>query len=98
MAAGSQAQPRSTGVPLPVAAHTCPTAPRDAQSGRDRALPAARRPQGALEEAQLISWPAPGKAFLDTLLVLGIVTGTGMLLFGLNVLLADVSQWFYSQH
>lgn len=52
--------------------------------------------QGALEEAQLISWPTPGKALLDTVLVLGIVAVTGSLLFGLNVVLADASQWWYS--
>jgi preprotein translocase subunit SecE len=51
---------------------------------------------GALEEAQLISWPTPGKALLDTVLVLAIVAATGSLLFGLNVLLADASTWWYN--
>ncbi|KAF6258572.1 hypothetical protein COO60DRAFT_1518022 [Scenedesmus sp. NREL 46B-D3] len=53
--------------------------------------------QGALEEAQLISWPTPGKALLDTVLVLAIVAATGALLFSLNVLLADVSNLWYSR-
>eukprot|EP00877_Chromochloris_zofingiensis_P001438 jgi/Chrzof1/11295/Cz05g31130.t1 len=51
--------------------------------------------QGALEEAQLISWPSPGKALLDTVLVLAIVASTGVLLFGANVLLNDASNWWY---
>jgi hypothetical protein len=36
------------------------------------------------------------QALLDTVLVLGIVAVTGSLLFGLNVVLADASQWWYS--
>lgn len=36
------------------------------------------------------------QALLDTVLVLGIVAVTGSLLFGLNVALADASQWWYS--
>eukprot|EP00879_Flechtneria_rotunda_P003376 GHRR01003604.1.p1 GENE.GHRR01003604.1~~GHRR01003604.1.p1 ORF type:complete len:145 (+),score=51.66 GHRR01003604.1:329-763(+) len=53
--------------------------------------------QGALEEAQLIAWPTPGKALVDTVLVLAIVAATGTMLFGLNVLLADASGWWYSR-
>jgi preprotein translocase SecE subunit len=53
--------------------------------------------QGALEEAQLISWPSPQKAVLDTVLVLAIVTASGFLLFGFNVLLADVATWWYAK-
>lgn len=52
--------------------------------------------QGALEEAQLITWPKPGKALLDTVLVLAIVAGTGTALFGVNVALTDVFNWWYS--
>lgn len=51
--------------------------------------------QGAIEEAQLISWPKPKQAFLDTLLVLGILTGTGLLLLTCNILLAELSDWWY---
>eukprot|EP00878_Enallax_costatus_P004167 GHUV01004396.1.p1 GENE.GHUV01004396.1~~GHUV01004396.1.p1 ORF type:complete len:143 (+),score=24.27 GHUV01004396.1:157-585(+) len=51
---------------------------------------------GAIEEAQLISWPTPGKALLDTVLVLAIVSVSGSTLFTLNVLLADASNWWYS--
>lgn len=51
---------------------------------------------GAIEEAQLISWPTPGKALLDTVLVLAIVSASGFMLFSLNVLLADASSWWYS--
>lgn len=36
------------------------------------------------------------QALLDTVLVLAIVAVTGTLLFGLNVALADASQWWYS--
>eukprot|EP00195_Chlamydomonas_chlamydogama_P017092 CAMPEP_0202896804 /NCGR_PEP_ID=MMETSP1392-20130828/5729_1 /ASSEMBLY_ACC=CAM_ASM_000868 /TAXON_ID=225041 /ORGANISM="Chlamydomonas chlamydogama, Strain SAG 11-48b" /LENGTH=142 /DNA_ID=CAMNT_0049582281 /DNA_START=29 /DNA_END=454 /DNA_ORIENTATION=- len=49
--------------------------------------------QGALEEAQLITWPKPQKAFLDTILVLAIVALSGTLLLGMNVLLASASEW-----
>uniref|UniRef100_A0A6T8VXE9 Uncharacterized protein n=1 Tax=Chlamydomonas leiostraca TaxID=1034604 RepID=A0A6T8VXE9_9CHLO len=51
--------------------------------------------QGAIEEAQLITWPTPKKALLDTVLVLGIVTLSGSLLFGLNLLLAQGSEIWY---
>lgn len=51
---------------------------------------------GAIEEAQLITWPTPGKALLDTVLVLAIVAVSGFTLFTLNVLLADASVWWYS--
>ncbi|KIY99481.1 hypothetical protein MNEG_8480 [Monoraphidium neglectum] len=51
--------------------------------------------QGALDEAQLITWPKPGKALLDTVLVLAIVAGTGTALFGVNVLLTDAFNWWY---
>jgi preprotein translocase subunit SecE len=69
-----------------------PVASKRARPAPPRAAPA----QGALEEAQLISWPKPGKALLDTVLVLGIVAGTGASLFGVNVLLTDVFNWWYS--
>ena len=77
--------------------------------------------QGALEEAQLITWPTIDKvglingacwvphklwrtltrfcvtlqAFMDTILVLAIVTATGAMLLGVNVLLAEASDWWY---
>ncbi|GAX83637.1 hypothetical protein CEUSTIGMA_g11061.t1 [Chlamydomonas eustigma] len=51
--------------------------------------------QGAVEQAQLITWPKPEKAFLDTFLVLGIVIGTGAMLLAVNVLLASGSEWWY---
>ncbi|KAJ9522129.1 hypothetical protein QJQ45_005162 [Haematococcus lacustris] len=40
--------------------------------------------QGAIEEAQLITWPTAKKALMDTVLVLAIVSASGSLLFGLN--------------
>jgi hypothetical protein len=41
--------------------------------------------------------PAPGpQALLDTVLVLGIVAGTGAALFGVNVVLTDAFNWWYS--
>lgn len=58
--------------------------------------PAGNVIQGALEEAQLITWPKPGKALLDTVLVLAIVAGTGTALFGVNVALTDLFNWWYS--
>lgn len=53
--------------------------------------------QGAFEEAQLITWPRPKKAFLDTFLVLAIVMGSGAMLLGVNVLLTNLSDWWYHQ-
>ncbi|GIL90349.1 hypothetical protein Vretimale_18211 [Volvox reticuliferus] len=51
--------------------------------------------QGALEEAQLITWPSREKALLDTVLVLFIVAASGAMIFGMNVLLAEASEWWY---
>ncbi|GMH32525.1 hypothetical protein BSKO_00359 [Bryopsis sp. KO-2023] len=51
--------------------------------------------QGAIEESRLIDWPPPGKAFTQTVLVISIVAGTSLMLFGLNTALADLSRWFY---
>lgn len=51
--------------------------------------------QGALDEARLITWPTPQKAFLDTLLVLAIVMGTGAMLLSVNILLTNGSEWWY---
>ena len=53
--------------------------------------------QGALDEAQLITWPTPQKALLDTVLVLAIVSASGALLLGVNILLADLSTAWYSK-
>ncbi|PNH10766.1 hypothetical protein TSOC_002474, partial [Tetrabaena socialis] len=50
---------------------------------------------GALEEAQLITWPKPKKALTDTFLVLFIVAASGFGLFSMNVLLAEISEWWY---
>ena len=54
--------------------------------------------QGAVSEAKLITWPRPGKALLDTALVLGIVAGTSALVFGLNVALAELAGAWYKSH
>jgi preprotein translocase subunit SecE len=53
--------------------------------------------QGAVSEAQLITWPRPAKALLDTALVLGIVAGTSALVFGLNVALAELAGAWYGK-
>lgn len=53
--------------------------------------------QGALQEAKLISWPRAQKALSDTVLVLVIVVGTGFLLYGLNVALAQLTELWYKQ-
>jgi preprotein translocase SecE subunit len=63
------------------------------------AQPASQNPlQGALSEARLITWPRPQKALLDTALVLGIVAGTSALVFGLNVVLAELATAWYKSH
>lgn len=54
--------------------------------------------QGAASEARLITWPRPQKALLDTALVLGIVAGTSALVFGLNVVLAELATAWYKSH
>lgn len=68
---------------------------RQLQANRDQGKTQSGYIQGALEEAQLITWPKPQKAFLDTLLVLAIVAGTGVVLLSTNILLADLSNWWY---
>ena len=52
--------------------------------------------QGVLEEVQLIDWPIPKTAFVQTLLVIGIVVGTSALLFAVNTLLTELSKTVYS--
>ena len=54
--------------------------------------------QGVLQEIQLIQWPSPQSAFLNTLLVVAIVLGTSLVLFGVNTGLAEVSRQMYSVH
>lgn len=51
--------------------------------------------QGVVEEVGLIKWPAPGKAVLNTLLVILIVAGTAGLLLGINTLLTELSNAVY---
>ncbi|MEW5309320.1 MAG: hypothetical protein WDW38_001215 [Sanguina aurantia] len=51
--------------------------------------------QGAVEEAQLITWPQPKKAFEDTFLVIGILLLSGFAIFGVNLLLTGVSDAWY---
>lgn len=50
---------------------------------------------GAIEEAQLITWPTPKKAVVDTALVLAIVVASGTLLFSFNVALSSFSELWY---
>jgi preprotein translocase SecE subunit len=59
-------------------------------------IPALLRVQGVLEEVQLIDWPSPKTAFVQTLLVIGIVVGTSALLFAVNTLLTELSKTVYS--
>lgn len=51
--------------------------------------------EGVLEEVQLIQWPTPGSALLNTLLVLAIVGGTSLVLFAVNTTLAELSREVY---
>lgn len=51
--------------------------------------------EGALSEVELIDWPKPGKAAIETLYVLVIVIGASAFLFGLNAVLSEVSKQLY---
>lgn len=51
--------------------------------------------EGALSEIELIDWPEPGKATVETLYVLVIVIGASAFLFGLNAVLSEVSKQLY---
>lgn len=51
--------------------------------------------EGALSEVELIDWPKPGKAAIDTVYVLVIVVGASAFLFGLNAVLSEVSKQLY---
>jgi len=48
--------------------------------------------EGVLSEIGLIEWPTPKTALLDTALVVVIVLGSAVLLFGVNTLLAEGSR------
>ena len=48
-----------------------------------------------LAEARLIEWPSLKQALGDTVLVVGIVLGSALLLFVVNTLLADLSKVIY---
>jgi preprotein translocase SecE subunit len=48
-----------------------------------------------LAEAKLIEWPSLKQALGDTVLVVGIVLGSALLLFVVNTLLADLSKVIY---
>lgn len=50
---------------------------------------------GVLEEVQLIEWPTFTSALLNTLLVISIVFGTSVVLFGVNTALTEVSNAIY---
>lgn len=51
---------------------------------------------GVMEEVGLIQWPTFGSAFLNTLLVIAIVFGTSLVLFGVNSALTEISGTIYS--
>lgn len=53
--------------------------------------------QGVLEEVQLIKWPTPQSALLNTLLVIAIVAATSVVLFGVNTALAELSRQVYTR-
>jgi preprotein translocase SecE subunit len=50
---------------------------------------------GVMEEVQLIQWPTFTSALLNTLLVISIVFGTSVVLFGVNTALTEVSNAIY---
>jgi len=51
---------------------------------------------GVMEEVALIQWPSFTSAFLNTLLVIGLVFGTSVVLFGVNTALTEISNTIYS--
>ena len=51
--------------------------------------------EGVLQEVQLIQWPTVQGALLNTLLVIAIVSGTSLVLFGVNSGLAELSRILY---
>jgi hypothetical protein len=53
--------------------------------------------QGVLEEVGLIQWPTVSGALLNTLLVIGIVLGTSLVLLAVNTGLAELSRDIYSK-
>lgn len=52
--------------------------------------------QGVLEEVRLIEWPSFTSALLNTLLVIALVLGTSVVLFGVNTSLSEISRQIYS--
>jgi len=50
---------------------------------------------GVMEEVQLIQWPTFTSALLNTLLVISIVFGTSVVLFGVNTVLTEASNAIY---
>lgn len=52
---------------------------------------------GVMEEVQLIQWPTFTSALLNTLLVISIVFGTSVVLFGVNTALTELSNVIYSK-
>eukprot|EP00890_Picochlorum_soloecismus_P004845 jgi/Picsp_1/5361/NSC_02722-R1_protein len=53
--------------------------------------------QGVLEEVGLIQWPTIAGALLNTVLVIGIVLGTSLVLLAVNTGLAELSRDIYSK-
>lgn len=51
--------------------------------------------EGVVQEVGLIEWPKPGEALLNTALVLGIVAGVSLALFGVNSVLAELTKLVY---
>lgn len=51
--------------------------------------------QGVLEEVRLIEWPSFTSALLNTLLVIALVLGTSVVLFGVNTSLSEISRQIY---
>lgn len=67
-----------------------------ASASQDEASKDASLVDGVLEEVRLIEWPSFTSALLNTVLVIALVLGTSVVLFGVNTSLSEISRQIYS--
>jgi preprotein translocase SecE subunit len=67
-----------------------------AAASQDEASKDASLMDGVLEEVRLIEWPSFTSALLNTVLVIALVLGTSVVLFGVNTSLSEISRQIYS--
>ena len=67
-----------------------------AAASQDEASKDASLVDGVLEEVRLIEWPSFTSALLNTVLVIALVLGTSVVLFGVNTSLSEISRQIYS--